>query len=93
MKTGSEIYGNDLNEHGIKKDQPITVVASRPDRDVNAQPKNQNVYLLPSETESVSLDRSRPKLGSLDHSIDSRLRNWEVFLQTRKRQVNHGCGS
>lgn len=58
LKSGSELYGKDLNERGIKKDQPITV-ASRPDHDVSAQPKKQNVYLLPSETESVSLEGGR----------------------------------
>ena len=51
MKSGSEIYGKDLNESGIKKDQPITVVVSRADHRVNSR---KEVYLLPSEAELAS---------------------------------------
>src|SRR5260370_38773127 len=32
MMSGAEIYGKDIREKGIKKDQPIAVVASCPDQ-------------------------------------------------------------
>src|ERR1035438_10031754 len=51
MMSGSEIYGKDLNEAGIKKDQIIDVVASSPDQGIGRKEK---IYLLPSETELVS---------------------------------------
>ncbi|MGA2572389.1 MAG: HNH endonuclease [Terracidiphilus sp.] len=51
MRSGSEIYGKDLNERGIKKNQPITVVASRADHKIG---RGKRIYLLPSEAESVS---------------------------------------
>ncbi len=57
MMSGSEIYGKDLNEKGIKKDQPITVVASCPDQ--GAGKEAQDLYLLPSEAELVSIEGGR----------------------------------
>jgi 5-methylcytosine-specific restriction protein A len=54
MMSGAEIYGKDLNEKGIKKDQPISVVASCPDRGMSRGTKTPNLYLLPSEAELVS---------------------------------------
>jgi predicted HNH restriction endonuclease len=62
LRSGSEIYGKDLYEAGIKKDQPITVLASRLDRGmVTSSPrqKTQNRYLLPSEDKLVSLEGGR----------------------------------
>lgn len=54
MMSGPEIYGRDINESGIKKNQPITVIASRPgERDI------QNPYLLPSEDESALIEGGR----------------------------------
>lgn len=54
MMSGSEIYGKDINEKGIKKHQPITVVASCPDPGIGRGKETQNLYLLPSEAELVS---------------------------------------
>lgn len=51
MMSGSEIYGKDLNESGIKKDQKIDVVASGLDRGIG---RGNVIYLPPSETELVS---------------------------------------
>ncbi len=59
LKSGSEIYGRDINESGITKNQRITVIASRPDRLAGTQRKNQSVYLFPSEVGLVSLEGRR----------------------------------
>jgi HNH endonuclease len=56
MMSGSEIYGKDLNENGIKKDQKIDVTASCPDQSIGSA---QEIYLLPSEAELVSPAESK----------------------------------
>jgi len=51
LRSGSEIYGKDINEAGIKKHQLITVVASRANG-VGRAKEGQNIDPLPSEVDS-----------------------------------------
>jgi hypothetical protein len=53
MMSGSEIYGKDLTEHGIKRNQPITVRVSSSDNGLH--PKIPQAYLLPSEEADAEL--------------------------------------
>lgn len=47
MRSGPEIYGKDIKEHGIKKNQKVVVSVSRATQSINNPP----IYYLPSEVQ------------------------------------------
>ncbi|MGA7858368.1 MAG: HNH endonuclease [Terracidiphilus sp.] len=74
MMSGPEIYGKDLNKCGIKKNQPIIAIASRPGKNIGGEKDIQNPYLFPSEDESALIEGGRTLVQVNRYERDPRAR-------------------
>lgn len=97
LMSGPEIYGRDINESGIKKDQPITVIASCPDRFGDAKPRRNrtpNYWALMANPKRYDIERAVAELDEDDWTVhDSdvkagdRVAIWKAKGQTPHRGI------
>ena len=94
MMSGPEIYGKDLNQSGIKKDQPITVIASCPDRVADAKPRTNrtpNYWALMANPKRYDIEGAVAELDEDDWTVhDSDVRTGDrVAIWKAKGQTAH----